>query len=147
MDLNSRDAVIVINGVEYPLRAVSDRLSRAVIISLFTWRRAGPDDPYPGAHPMGWWGDTWPTVANDRIGSRLWLLAREVITAPVIERARGYILEALQWMCDDGVATEIRCTVTRFGLNGVAATVDIIRVGGGQLSLRFDDFWSMISHG
>ncbi|EPN56356.1 Phage GP46, partial [Pseudomonas syringae pv. actinidiae ICMP 19079] len=51
-------------------------LLRSVVISLFTWRRAEADDPIDDAERFGWWGDTYPTQANDRIGSRLWLLRR-----------------------------------------------------------------------
>lgn len=144
MNLRAQNAVILVDGVEYPLLAVTDRLARAVIISLFTWRRAAADDSHPGDDPMGWWGDTWPTFANDRIGSRLWLLGREVITVDVLERARGYISEALGWMVADGVASQVRCTVSRHGLLAVAASVEILRVDGGRLSMRFDDLWSMI---
>ena len=41
-------------------------LVRAVIISLFTWRRANTDDTLPdnSGNLMGWWGDTFATVAK-----------------------------------------------------------------------------------
>lgn len=143
----NQTAVIVINGVETPLLAVTDKLSRAVIISLFTWRRAAADDALPGSSPMGWWGDTWPTVANDRIGSRLWLLTREKITAQTLERVRGYVKEALDWMLADGVATDIRCTVERLGLDAISLTTQILRKDGSMVAMRFDDLWSFIRHG
>uniref|UniRef100_A0A1A9VZ25 Baseplate_J domain-containing protein n=1 Tax=Glossina brevipalpis TaxID=37001 RepID=A0A1A9VZ25_9MUSC len=76
-----------------------DRLSRAVIISLFTWRRAEPDDDTDT--PFGWWGDTWPTVQNDRIGSRLHLLKRSTLTNQTAQKAKEYISQALTWMTDD----------------------------------------------
>ena len=46
----------------------SDPLVRAVIISLFTWRRAHDDDVLPnaGMSRMGWWGDSFPPVAIPR---------------------------------------------------------------------------------
>lgn len=140
-------AVIVINGVETPLSAITDRLVRAVIVSLFTWRRAGADDELSGSDPMGWWGDTWPSVANDRIGSRLWLLAREKVTAEVIERARGFLQEALAWMVEDKVLSEVTCTCQRVGLDGLGAVIQLVRGDGSKLSLRFDDLWSAIRHG
>ncbi len=73
----------------HPAETVSDPLTRAVIISLFTWRRAEPDDDTD--IPMGWWGDTWPTVADDRIGSRLYLLRRSRLTAQTAHKARDHI--------------------------------------------------------
>ena len=50
-----------------PTITQSDALVRAVVISLFSWRRANPDDDLPGLERMGWWGDTFPQVENDRI--------------------------------------------------------------------------------
>ncbi len=63
---------LTVNGKRTCASAPLDPLTRAVVISLFTWRRAEPDDN--ADVPMGWWGDTWPAVQNDRYGSRLWLL-------------------------------------------------------------------------
>ncbi|EOW1941973.1 phage GP46 family protein, partial [Yersinia enterocolitica] len=73
----------------------TDNLTRAVIISLFTWRRADPDDD--SEQPMGWWGDSYPTIQNDRIGSRLYLLQRTTLTHNTVELARGYLEQALAW--------------------------------------------------
>lgn len=42
-------------------------LARAVVISLFTWRRAGESDVVDGLERMGWWGDAFPSVPNDKI--------------------------------------------------------------------------------
>lgn len=147
MTIINQAAVIVINGVETPLLSVTDKLSRAVIISLFTWRRAAADDVLPGSSPMGWWGDTWPTVANDRIGSRLWLLTREKITPQTLERVRGYVKESLDWMLADGVATDIRYIVERLGLDAISLTTQILRKDGSMVAMRFDDLWSFIRHG
>ncbi len=80
---DSMPLTAVFGGQTTPLSLLQDidndkrhPLVRAVLISLFTWRRANADDtlPDPRGFRMGWWGDTYPVVANDRIGSRLWLL-------------------------------------------------------------------------
>ena len=49
---------LTVNGKRTCASAPLDPLTRAVVISLFTWRRAEPDDN--ADVPMGWWGDTWP---------------------------------------------------------------------------------------
>ncbi|HAY4364021.1 TPA: phage tail protein, partial [Escherichia coli] len=92
---------LTVNGKRTCASAPLDPLTRAVVISLFTWRRAEPDDN--ADVPMGWWGDTWPAVQNDRYGSRLWLLQRSKLTNQLVQTVRGYIRECLQWMTDDGV--------------------------------------------
>lgn len=88
----AQDLSIVVDGMAVPLvDASADPLTRAVINSLFSWRRAAPDDVLPdGTSRMGWWGDNYASATGDRWGSRLWLLVREPLTAAVIERARGY---------------------------------------------------------
>jgi phage gp46-like protein len=44
-------------------------LTRAVLISLFTWRRAADDDALDDEERFGWWGDSFPpspTIASVR---------------------------------------------------------------------------------
>lgn len=138
------DYSITVNGVESTALAQQDALTRAVIICLFTWRRANPDDVTDG-EKMGYWGDTAaPLVANDRIGSRLWLLAREKLTQSTINRAREYATEALQCLIDDGIASRIEVSVERFQLDGLALTAAIYRADGNTVTYRFDEAWEII---
>ena len=55
---------------------MTDSLSRAVVISLFTWQRASQSDEVDNDQRMGWWGDTFAENKGDKIGSKLWLLLR-----------------------------------------------------------------------
>ena len=103
-----------------------------------------PADPAEGQR-WGWWADGIEGVANDRIGSRLWLLAREKLTASTYVRAREYAEEALQWMLDDLVATAVVVLVERRGLNGMAMQVTIERDTAAPLQLRFDNAWSLLN--
>ena len=82
-------------------------LETAVIISLFTDRRARDDDELPdpnNSDKRGWWGDLVAEVADDQIGSRLWLLERAKTTENVLVKAKEYAEESLSWMIEDGVA-------------------------------------------
>lgn len=145
----AQDLSIVVDGATVPVvDASADPLTRAVINSLFSWRRAAPDDALPdGKSRMGWWGDNYAQNAGDRWGSRLWLLAREPLTAAVIERARGYALEALAWMLEDGVASQVDVAAERFGLSGLALNVTIVRHDGSVRALKFSDAWKVIADG
>lgn len=134
------DLPITIDGVESSWLAVTDPLVRAVVISLFTWRRAQPDDPHEGVR-WGWWGDGLDDLPNDRIGSRLWLLVREKLTRETVNRARQYAQEALQWLIDDRVATSVTVTAERAGLDGLHLQCVIGRDEGAPLTLRFDNAW------
>lgn len=138
------DLWLTVNGRRVNAAASLDKLTRAVVISLFTWRRAAPDDN--ADVPMGWWGDTWPAVQNDRYGSRLWLLQRSKLTNQTVNIARTYINEALQWMIDDGVVSRIELTIQRTGINELGNSLTLWRHGG-PVVISFDDLWSAITHG
>ena len=123
-------------------------LVRAVLISLFTWRRANADDtlPDPKGFRMGWWGDSYPAVANDRIGSRLWLLARAKLTLTTVQRAQDFAEEALQWLIDDGVAARIAVRAERQGLSTLALQCTLFAADGtANAVLRFDNLWSLLN--
>lgn len=138
------DARITVNGVESTDLSQEESLTRAVIISLFTWRRANADDVIEG-QKMGYWGDSVePPSTNDKIGSRLWLLSREKVLQSTINRAREYAQEALQWLIDDGVATRVDVIAERFGVDGIALQCTIYRDDGSQAVLRFDNAWEYI---
>lgn len=89
-------------------------LETAVVLSLFTWARAKDDDILPDGRPAksaqearrGWWGNYEGERLHGvrEIGSRLWLLEREVQSEAVRNRAIAYAREALQWLVTDGVA-------------------------------------------
>ena len=140
----SQDLSVIVDGVSFDTGMVpKDKLVRAAIVSLFTWRRANADDVTDG-QKMGWWGDTTAEIANDRIGSRLWLLAREKLLPATINRAREYAHESLAWMVDDGLARRVDVQAERFGQNGIALTTTIYRSDGRITSLRFDNVWETI---
>ncbi|WP_334469895.1 phage GP46 family protein [Arsenophonus sp. PmNCSU2021_1] len=119
-----------------------ERLRRAVMISLFTWRRAEPDDDTDT--PFGWWGDTWPTVQNDRIGSRLHLLKRSTLTNQTVQKAKEYIAQALTWMTDDGIALRVDIEVIRSGIDKLTATVTLTLPDHYTKTMTINNLWSVI---
>jgi len=124
-----------------------DDLVSAAILSLFTWRRANPDDILPDdyASKQGWWGDTFSSVENDKIGSRLWLYRRKKITAQVIIELIEVCEEALKWFVDDKVALKIDVELKRFGLDGVAGPIRIFKHDGSLEVLQFSDIWRALN--
>jgi phage gp46-like protein len=121
-----------------------DGLDTAVIISLFTDRRANADDTIPDGSKdrRGWWGDSFADIENDKIGSRLWLLGREKQLSRVLTRAQQYADEALKWLVDDGVAesVEVEASNPRDGI--LALAVSIFRPSQPVIQYRFEAFWS-----
>ena len=92
---------------------MTDSLSRAVVISLFTWQRASQSDEVDNDQRMGWWGDTFAEEKGDKIGSKLWLLLRQKITEETLNRAQEYAYDALKWLIDDGICSDITVDVER----------------------------------
>lgn len=90
--------------------ATDDGLKTAVLVSLFTDRRADADDELPDPRSgdrRGCWQDQYLANTGDSLGSRLWLLKRAKQTNETIERAKEYMREAMAWMLEDDVVTAI----------------------------------------
>lgn len=122
-------------------------LARAVVISLFTWRRALDSDPIDDGERYGWWGDSFPAQADDRIGSRLWLLRRRTLTDATRQDAIAFAREALQWLIDDGILLEIDVQAERQGNNRLALWVVGTHARGAQERLiEFNDIWQVIQN-
>ncbi|EAP3037730.1 hypothetical protein I5X60_003533 [Salmonella enterica] len=98
------EGALVIDGMDL---LTDDSITTAVIISLFTDRRAEPSDDLPdnSGDPRGWWGDAFSDTPT---GSRLWLLSREKTLADIPARAVQYAQGALMWLKEDGLVTRIR---------------------------------------
>lgn len=122
---------------------LDDGLRTALIVSLFSDRRARDDDELPGGDGdrRGWWADAWSQIDGDRIGSRLWLLGREKELLETLRRAREYAEEALVWLIADGIAKRIEVvpSVPRRGVLALAITLH--RPDGGQENHQFDVLW------
>lgn len=88
-----------------PVALLADPLLGAVLISLFTDRRAETGDVYQG-DARGWWRDALRTD-GDRTGSRLWLGGREKNMPQTLTRYREWADQALEWLVTDGWAQRV----------------------------------------
>lgn len=122
-------------------------METAVLLSLFTDRRAEPDDVPPSGDPTdrrGWWADQFADVEGDRIGSRRWLLDRAKFTNDTAIALKEYDTEALKWMVDDSVASSIDITtalVTMGASRRINETIVINRPHGAPLTFKFAHVW------
>lgn len=72
----------------------------------------------------GWWQETYSDMPQ---GSKLWSLAGRKITTEVLALAVQYAEEALQWMIDDGIASEVGATaVDKDGRIDLLPTITLI---------------------
>lgn len=140
----------------------SDRgLMTAVLLSLFTDRRAEPDDVPPSGDPTdrrGSWTDEFAEVEGDLIGSRLWLLARSPRTNETVLRAKEYIREALAWMLEDRVVSRVEpiaeITAKPMVFDGEVVPAGSLLIGAelhrparDPVSFRFAHTWEHLQEG
>ncbi|MEE1922909.1 phage GP46 family protein [Pseudomonas sp. 148P] len=116
---------------------------RAAVISLLSWRRADAGDVLDDAQRYGWWGDSFPSLADDRIGSRLWQLRRRSLTAETERDAIAFAREALAWMLDDGRVSAVTVTAAR-GVNRLDLVVVLSMRDGTAIDVQLDNLWQVI---
>ena len=119
-------------------------LETAVLISLFTDRRADDDDPLINQNEFrGWWGD----LIGDEgpVGSRLWLIKYGKATQENVILAKEYIIEALQWMIDDEVVMKIDVETESQGPpenKVLAAKIKMYYNDGNSEAIVFTNLWT-----
>ncbi|WP_449102180.1 phage GP46 family protein [Pseudomonas extremaustralis] len=123
---------------------VEAALIRAVTISLYTWRRAETDDPVDDDERFGWWGDSYPPITDDRIGSRLWLLRRVKLTPQTQRDAEAYAREALQWLLDDGHVIAIAIASEKVDINRLNLIPTLTITGRTRLEIKQPSSWQVI---
>lgn len=117
--------------------AGDDGLETSIAISLFTDRRVSEEElPAPQKDKKGWWGDMFPDVDQDKIGSRLWLIGREKVTQEVAKRAEDYCKEGLQWLIEDGVATTIAVVAAYNSSKNLIIEIQIVKPTGNKSKFK-----------
>lgn len=123
---------------------VSDDLETGIIDSLFTDRRlpAGAAPPSGPEYRGGWWGDSFQETEGDRDGSLLWTLAREKQAPDVLEKARVYARDALQWMTEDGVAERVEVATDFPRVEWLGIYVSVHKPDGSSIAFRYHYNWA-----
>ena len=122
---------------------IGNPLVRAVLISLFSWRRANADDDVQDGDRQGWWADTYNTD-GDLTGSRIWELLRQKVTTQALRQAEEFGREALQWMIDDGVAQTVGVAVEADDSGRVDMLVTVTKPDRTATTIRFQDVWEKL---
>lgn len=117
-------------------------LETAILLSLFTDRRAAVEDKLPGdgTDRRGWWADEFALADGDLIGSRLWQLDRSTRREDVLRDAEAFDREALAWLIEDRVTDRVDVTVTAIS-NGLSHAITIYRPTGDPATFRFSQAW------
>lgn len=122
--------------------STDEGLQTAVIISLFTDRRADDEElPAETTSKRGWWGDSLSDIDGDKIGSKLWLLWREKELNSVAVRAEEYARESLEWLIDTKVASQVDVTAELMGNGRLGLEIRIYRPKK-MVEYRFNYNWN-----
>jgi len=117
--------------------ACDSGMQTGVYISLFT--DAEDTDNRTTQHG-GFWGDAIDDYGA--LGSRLWTLSREKMSAGITTLAQVYCQEALQWMLDCGAAKSVVVTVKRTGLYSLGIEIDITQPDSSSGIFAYSYNWS-----
>jgi len=126
---------------------LEDTLQTAVILSIFTDRRAGVDDKLPTGETdrRGWVGDEFTSddfdSRPDAWGSLLWTCYGGKSSKELAERARFAVAEALEWMVRDGIASRVDVTAQWVGERQDRLAVRPVVYKPGQVSPVYDVLW------
>lgn len=128
---------------------IENGLTSVVLVSLFTDRRAKPDDEIPdaraGQHAItidkrGWAGDTL-NENGDRIGSRLWLLQREKQTEETRRKAIEYAKEALNHLIADNIVSDVTVDAEWEGIGRLNMVITLIKNDGETAIVQLTDIF------
>ena len=110
--------------------ASDDGLENALAISIFTDARVSEDQlPYGSTKRRGWWGDMFPEVPGDKIGSRLWTINPGKVTNEKLREAIDYCTESTKWLIDDGIADTINFTTEYNENKHFNIGIEVVRPG------------------
>ena len=135
--------IIIQNGI----LELDNGLQTAIYISLFTDRRIGEDNEIPDRSNdrRGYWGDT---LEDEPLGSFLWTLDREKITTSLLNKIDTYSKDALNWLIEDGIASEINTIVERDSKNieQINIEIQIIKPDEKSESYRYSLNWEAVKN-
>ena len=83
-----------------------------------------------------WWADP-------DFGSELWMLRQEgKVDGRTAGRVQQMILDCLEWMKRDGIASDIQCRTEQSGKNEITYSVTVFRPNGDTVMVK--DTWDAI---
>ncbi len=77
-----------------------------------------------------WWADP-------EFGSELWVLRQTgKVSGETVGNVRRMILESLEWLKDDGLASKIECSARQVGKFRIEYTVTVIKSDGSETLIK-----------
>lgn len=122
---------------------LSDKgMETMVTISLFSDARITELElPAGETYRGGWWGEAAVALEPEAFGSKLWLLDREKQLPELLVRVEEWVLRALDWMIEEGIAQSISAEATYPRDEFMRIDIEIVRPEQERLSFNYDFLW------
>lgn len=113
-------------------------LDTAILVSLFTDRRASASEVPSSHRRRGWIGNE--STPNFEIGSKLWLFEQARLSRGVLNEIVSAAREALKWMVDDGIALAVDASA-EFSLNSTIGLTITLSRPNSKVEHRYFELW------
>jgi phage gp46-like protein len=125
----------------------AETLETAVLLSLFTDKRAPADLQIFSTDRRGFWGTTYNPAGQAELGSLLWTLGRSVKndSTSVLRTAEMYALQALNWLITQGVAATVTATAFWLSQGSGNLGLSIVITQPNGVVNQFSWVWSTLS--
>lgn len=115
----------------------ADFFDTSILMSLYCERRATSSEVPESERRRGWIGNE--STPGFEIGSKLWLYEQARVTRTTLNGVESAVLSGLQWMVDDGIATNVSTAAT---LSSGKITIEaIIERPSSQVDRRYYELW------
>lgn len=116
----------------------TDGLDSAVVVSLFSDRRAYREEVADPMKRRGWIGDLVSDVASDRHGSGLWLYEQHRLTQATAVGVRNEAVQAFDWAVDENLIERAEADVLKHPAERrITLNVTLHMLDGGKTSRAF----------
>lgn len=113
-------------------------LETAALISVFSDKRVTLEELPPGEFDRrGWWADLISDPIEDEIGSKLWRLETAKINNETAVELESVLIEAFQWMLDNGLASKLIVNAQRVESNRIDGSIKIFKPEGDPIPFKF----------
>ena len=119
----------------------TDSLENVVIISIGTYARERNLDKVANLSPVvgGWWGDALDEKGT--LGGYLYEAFPGQLTDGTARQIETLVVDALQWMVNDGVAKSVKCGAEIVDNEVMSIQITIERPDGESVAMLYEIKW------
>lgn len=107
-----------------------DGLQTAILVSLFTDKRAPASSVLDPARRRGWVGNILTAQSGRELGSLLWLYEQSRLTIDIRNAVIAETRAALNWLIEDGIALSVKVNLLDEAETGISLLIDIVSPNG-----------------